>query len=239
MATALLGRLTVPATSKHTATVIFLHGLGDTGHGWEPVARMLARNEELNHIKWILPHAPSKVITGNMGMTMPAWFDIASFDSFEKTEDEDGMLDSRRSISAVITEEVASGIPANRVLLGGFSQGGAMSLLTGLTSDYKLAGLAVLSGWLPLRTKFKTMAREDAASTNIFWGYGSADPLVKPEFGQQSMDFLQKSMGFQPAKALGEPGLKCEVYAGIGHTTNIQELKDLETFIKKSLPKLT
>lgn len=166
------------------------------------------------------------------------------------------MLQSRRSICEIITEEVTSGIPANRVLLGGFSQGGAMTLLTGLTSDYKLAGLAVLSGWLPLKAKFKAvcytdlfvylpislnhvqMAREGAASTNIFWGYGSADPVVKPQAGRESVEFLQNVMKFQTAKNPGDAGLKCEVYKGIGHTTNLQELKDLETFLQKSLPKV-
>ncbi len=82
------------------------------------------------------------------------------------------------------------------------------------------------------------MAREGAASTNIFWGYGSDDPLIKPYFGQESVKFLQDTIGIPYAKNVGDQGLKCEVYEGVGHSTNLQELQDLETFIKRSLPNI-
>lgn len=89
-------------------------------------------------------------------MQMPSWFDIYSF-GLNAEEDEEGMLKSSRSISELITAEIKAGISESRIVLGGFSQGGAMSLLTGLQPDRNLAGLAVLSGWLPLRAKFKTV----------------------------------------------------------------------------------
>lgn len=99
---------------------------------------------------------PTIPITANMGMSMPGWFDIKEFD-FNSAEDEKGMLQTVHQLNQLITGEVDAGIEASRIVLGGFSQGGAMTLLTGLTSERKLAGLAVLSGWLPLRYKFKSV----------------------------------------------------------------------------------
>ena len=100
--------------------------------------------------------SPTMRVTANMGMEMPSWFDIISF-GFKSDEDEDGMLKTVRSLNELITAEVDAGIPADRIVLGGFSQGGAMSILTGLTSERKLGGIACLSGWVPLRHKFEAV----------------------------------------------------------------------------------
>ncbi|KAJ7044826.1 Phospholipase/carboxylesterase/thioesterase [Mycena alexandri] len=225
--------ITVPALSKHTATVIFVHGLGDTGAGWKPVADMF--KSELPYVKWVLPNAPSMPVTANGGMVMPSWFDIYSFD-FDGKEDQAGMLKTSHALNQLITAEVDNGIPANRIVLGGFSQGAAMSLLTGLTAERKLAGLAVLSGWLPLHKIFKSMASEHAASTPIFWGHGSADPLVQYKMGRSSADFLIKEIG-TPAASGGEvKGLSFNTYDGVGHSTNQKELDDLKSWLKKALP---
>jgi lysophospholipase-1 len=119
-------------------------------------------------------YSPIRPVTANMGIEMPSWyvsactiplsgtdvfqrFDIYSF-GFNTDEDEKGMLESVSDINALIAEEVNSGLDPSRIILGGFSQGGTMSLLTGLTSERKLGGLVVLSGWLPLRNKFKTVS---------------------------------------------------------------------------------
>ncbi|KAJ6610411.1 Phospholipase/Carboxylesterase-domain-containing protein, partial [Mycena sp. CBHHK59/15] len=226
--------IAIPAISKHTATVIFVHGLGDTGNGWKPVADMFRR--DLPHVKWVLPHSPMMSVTANGGMTMPSWFDILSF-GFDSAEDESGMLKTSHSLNQLITAEVDAGIAANRIVLGGFSQGGAMSLLTGLTAERKLAGLAILSGWLPLRAKIKAMASDHAASLPIFWGQGSADPLVKYEFARASADYVIKNIGTPEAPSTGElNGLSFNTYQGIGHTTNQKELNDLKNWLKKALP---
>ncbi|KAJ7118590.1 Phospholipase/Carboxylesterase-domain-containing protein [Mycena crocata] len=228
--------IAVPALAKHTATVIFVHGLGDTGAGWKPVADMF--KSDLPHVKWVLPHSPSMSVTANGGMVMPSWFDILSF-GFDSNEDQPGMLKTMHSLNQLITAEVDAGIPANRIVLGGFSQGGAMSLLTGLTAERKLAGLAILSGWLPLRNTFKAMASEHAASIPIFWGHGSSDPLVKYEFGRSSADFVMKTLGTPEAPTTGElKGLSFNSYAGVGHSTNQKELDDLRGWLKKALPAL-
>ncbi|KAJ6560396.1 Phospholipase/carboxylesterase/thioesterase [Mycena capillaripes] len=226
--------IAVPALTRHTATVIFVHGLGDTGNGWKPVADMFKR--ELPHVKWVLPHSPSMSVTANGGMVMPAWFDIYSF-GFDAEEDQTGMLKTVHSLNQLITAEVDAGIPANRIVLGGFSQGAAMSLLTGLTAERRLAGLAILSGWLPLRTTFKSMASAHAASIPIFWGQGAADPLVKPELARGSADYVMKEIGTPAASSTDElKGLSYNSYAGVGHSTNEKELQDLKTWLKKALP---
>ncbi|KAK7062169.1 acyl-protein thioesterase 1 [Favolaschia claudopus] len=226
--------LTVPALSRHTATVIFLHGLGDTGNGWKPVADMLKR--ENPHIKWVLPHAPSMPVTGNGGMMMPAWFDIYSF-QLDTREDQAGMLKTVHSVNQLITAEVDAGIPANRIVLGGFSQGGAMTLLTGLSAERKLAGLVVLSSWLPMQEKIKAMVSDHAPSVPIFWGQGTDDPLVRPSLAERSAKFVQEHLRFPVTTPDGElKGVSYNTYEGVGHSTNMKELEDLKAWLKRALP---
>ncbi|KAH9482347.1 Acyl-protein thioesterase 1 [Psilocybe cubensis] len=227
--------LTVPPAAAHTATVIFVHGLGDTGHGWRPVADMFKVDPALAHVKWVLPHSPERPVRANMGMVMPSWFDIYSF-GFDTEEDEQGMRQSANMIHELIRKEISNGIAPERIVLGGFSQGGTMSLLSGLTGEHKLAGLVVLSGWLPLRHKFKELASPHAASSSIFWGTGSADPLVKLEISNASADFLTKELGIPKAKPNEPQGLSYNVYPGMIHGTNPEELNSVKTFIKQVIP---
>ncbi|KXN89453.1 Acyl-protein thioesterase 1 [Leucoagaricus sp. SymC.cos] len=228
--------LTVPAITRHTATVIFIHGLGDTGFGWKPVADLFRVDPDLHHVKWILPHSRVQPVTANMGMEMPSWFDIYSF-GFKVAEDEKGMLESKKLISQIIVDEINAGTPPSRIFLGGFSQGGAMSLLVGLTGEWKLAGLSILSSWLPLRAKFKAMASPHAASVPIFWGYGTNDSLIEQSFTNASVAFLKDTLGVPPAKCLEERGLWVESYSGMGHETCQKELDALRAFIKKHIPR--
>lgn len=142
-------------------------GLGDSGSGWLGIVKMI--KDELPHVKWVLPNAPSRCITANRGFVMAGWFDLLSWDLGDKHEDRDGMLDSARMIDKYIQDEINTGIPAERIVVGGFSQGGSMSLLAGLTSrredglfggkyGWKLGGVAVLSGWMPLHDVFPKVA---------------------------------------------------------------------------------
>jgi len=228
-ATPTLKALTVPATSRHTSTVIFIHGLGDTGNGWKDVADMFS--SELPHVKWVLPHAPRQKVTGNMGQVMPAWFDIFSF-GFDVAEDETGMLKSVGWINELIDAEVQSGIDPSRIVLGGFSQGGAISLLTGLTTDKKLAGLAVLSCWLPLNETFKKRASSHAASIPVFWGHGEVDPLVRINMAKESVDFLVNQLGFHRCQRGEVNGVSYNTYRGLVHSASMEELSDLLKWLK-------
>ncbi|TFK25923.1 lysophospholipase I [Coprinopsis marcescibilis] len=232
----ILQRLIVPATSKHTATVIFVHGLGDSGHGWKPVAEMFGADQQLQHVKWVLPHAPVEPVTANQGMRMPSWFDIIEF-GFKSTEDEKGMLKTASSLNKLISEEVDAGIDPSRIILGGFSQGGTMSLLTGLTNERKLGGLIVLSAWLPLRHKIKAMTSDHAKSIPIFWGQGKQDELIRPALSKLSVEFVKNELGFAYASSQTEAtGVAYKQYNGVGHSVNDQELADLKAWIKNAIP---
>lgn len=233
---AALKKIVIPAVSRHTATVIFVHGLGDTGHGLQPLADMFRADPALHHVKWVLPHSPIQAVTANMGIEMPSWFDIYSF-GFNTTEDEKGMLQSAATIRQLINTEVDEGVDPSRIILGGFSQGGTMSLLTGLTDERKLGGLVVLSGWLPLRNRFTSMAGPHAQTTPIFWGHGSIDPLVKNQMTQASVQFLTTTLGVPTAAPSGSTtGLEYHSYEGLGHSTNNQELNDIKSWLIRSVP---
>jgi len=231
-----LKSLIVNPKSRHSATVIFVHGLGDSGHGWKPVADMFQSDPAMSHIKWVLPHAPTKPVTANMGMEMPSWFDILSF-GFNAAEDEKGMLETVSSLNALISTELSTtDIDASHIVLGGFSQGGAMSLLTGLTNERKLGGVAVLSGWLPLKEKFKAMASPRASQIPVFWGHGTADPLVMYNLGTESVEFLTKTIGFVQTSG-STTGLDFRSYEGMAHSSCPKELNDLSEWIKRVIPK--
>ncbi|KIM57370.1 hypothetical protein SCLCIDRAFT_1219419 [Scleroderma citrinum Foug A] len=225
--------LIIPAIAKHTATVIFVHGLGDTGYGWKFVADMLS--PAMPHVKWILPHAPQRRVTANCGMLMPAWFDLKDY-SFESAEDEEGMLGSVRILEDIVRQEVESGIESSRIVLGGFSQGGTMSLLTGLTCAFQLGGVAVLGGRLVLRERVKAMMSDHAKSLPIFWGHGTADPLVRLELATKSVDYLVNcGLTRLRRNEIGSPGLMFVGYRGVEHSSCQEELNDLGEFLKRVL----
>lgn len=226
--------LIIPAIAKHTATVIFVHGLGDTGYGWKSVADMLS--PEMPHVKWILPHAPQRRVTANCGVLMPAWFDLKDF-TLESAEDEEGMLRSVRIFEDIIRQEVESGIESSQIVLGGFSQGGTMSLLSGLTCAFNLGGVAILSGRLVLRERFKAMMSDHAKSLPIFWGHGTADPLVRLELATKSVGYLV-NCGLTRLRRdeIGSPGLTFVEYRGVEHSSCQEELNDLKEFLRRVVP---
>lgn len=152
----------VPATGRHSATVMFLHGLGDTGQGWAPVVPMLRQS----HIKFILPTAPTRSVTLNGGMPMPAWTDVFGLDVASK-EDEGGFTEAVENLSNIISAEVEAGIPPERIIVGGFSQGGAVALTAHLRLRKKIAGTIVLSSWLPLRKSYPNAFSEANQTTPI------------------------------------------------------------------------
>ncbi|KAF4572502.1 hypothetical protein EYR36_007009 [Pleurotus pulmonarius] len=203
--------------------VVDWEGLGDTGYGWEPVADDASSDSALQHIKWILPHAPVKPVTANMGMAMPSWFDIKAFGAgFSQGEDEKGMLETVGSLQGLIDAEVAAGIDPSRIVLGGFSQGAAMTLLTGLTTPTKLGGL---------------MISPHATSLPIFWGHGEADPLVKFEWGTLSRDFLATEVGIALASSKADAkGLNFNGYRGLVHSASPEEINDVKAWLKKVIP---
>ncbi|KAI9596509.1 Phospholipase/carboxylesterase/thioesterase [Syncephalis fuscata] len=209
---------------KHTATVFFIHGLGDSGAGWAPVTEELA--ELMPHVKFVLPNAPTRPVTLNFGMSMPAWYDIQSLAEMDQDEDDKGLSDSLAKLTKLIRDEIYKGIPSNRIVIGGFSQGSAMALLTGMTFDFKLAGIVSLSGYLPLRTKISTMMSDANRKTPIFMGHGDSDEVVQYKFGTLSEQTLKK---------LGYP-VTFKAYRGMGHSSSPEELRDMLKFLQEVIP---
>ncbi|KAJ2784777.1 hypothetical protein H4R18_000904 [Coemansia javaensis] len=219
-----LSSVVVRAKARHTASVIFIHGLGDTGYGWEPVAQLLSRS--LPHVKFVLPTAPEQPVTLNGGFRMPSWFDIRSLNKIAVDEDEDGMNASLRRLNELVRAEIDSGIPAKRIVLGGFSQGGAMSLFTGLQLEHQLAGLAVLSGYLPVRERIMARATDASKRTPIFQAHGTADEVVLYQYGEMTAEALRQS-GY---------AVDFHSYRHMGHSSCDEELRDLLAFLTKCLP---
>jgi len=226
-------------TAKHTATVFFIHGLGDSGSGWEPVADMLS--DGLPHVKWVLPNARMQPVTLNYGMPSPSWFDIFALGdrSMPEREDEKGTLESAAAIDALIKDEIEkNNIPSQRIIVGGFSQGGALSMLIGLTTQRRLGGIIVLSAWLPLRNQVGSMLSPHLATLPIFQGHGKRDDVVQYEWGRLSSEYLQEKFGVKQAEPgkLKEGGLQFKSYEGLTHSASDREITDLGEWLKEVLP---
>ncbi|ORX39168.1 Phospholipase/carboxylesterase/thioesterase [Kockovaella imperatae] len=233
-----LKHLKVSPKEAHTATIIFLHGLGDSGQGWLPVAKALWSN--FPGLKWILPHAPLQPVTINQGMRMPSWFDLSTLDKLtdSKYDDERGLLASIASVDALIQAEVDAGIPESKIFLGGFSQGGAVAMYSGLTGKRRLGGLLALSTWIPLNHKVPQTLTTHSRDIPIFWGHGKDDPVVAYEFGERSVDLLTRQLGFPrvPAGSIfARPGLRFQTYEHIGHGTNQREIEDIKLWLEAAL----
>ncbi|KAL0950678.1 hypothetical protein HGRIS_007461 [Hohenbuehelia grisea] len=146
------GLVTVPATQAHTATVIFAHGLGQSNLSWRQLIRE-AFAERLPHVTWILPQAPQRELTLSPGHRRPSWFDLSRLPPPPDDFDEQAMSESSSCIENIILGQVHAGIDSRRIVLIGFSQGAALSLVVALTTLYELAGAVIMSGWLPHRSR--------------------------------------------------------------------------------------
>ena len=166
------------------AAVIWLHGLGADGHDFEPIVPELELEKP---VRFVFPHAPVRPVTINQGMRMRAWYDILQLGG--GPEDEAGLRASQK-----LTEELirAQGLPANRIVLAGFSQGGAIVLLAGLRYAERLAGVMALSTYLPLASTLATERSPENRQTPIFMAHGRYDDLIPMQRAQTSRDYLQK-----------------------------------------------
>lgn len=210
----------VPAKLKHTASVIFLHGLGDTGHGWSSAFEEIAEP----FIKYLFPTAKIQSVTLNYGMKMPSWFDIKSL-SFDTDEDKAGIQQSSDMLKSLVKEELKHGIKAENIVIGGFSQGGAVALHAAFTSDVKFAGIVALSTWLPLHKSFPLASTGKNNTTPIFQGHGDHDPVVPHKFGQMTHEYIKKMNNNAIFKT----------YNGVGHSSCEKEMQELRGFLKQCL----
>ena len=169
------------------ASVILLHGLGADARDLYPLPPAIGLPPGL-HVRYVFPGAPHLPVTINMGMVMPAWFDIRSIGP--EGQDETGIRRAAGWIDELIAREVERGVPAGRVVLGGFSQGGAMSLFTGLRYREALAGVICMSAYLPLAETLDAEASAANRGVPIFMAHGTADATVDIGFGRRSRDHL-------------------------------------------------
>jgi phospholipase/carboxylesterase len=184
----LLETIELQTGDNPSASVIWLHGLGADGNDFVPIVGQL-RLPPQTSIRFIFPHAPMIPVTVNNGYVMRAWYDIA-FDGVERRPDEKGIRASQTEIGRLIARENARGIATSRIVLAGFSQGGAITLQTGLRYGEALAGLMVLSSYLPLAGSVAAEAAKANAQVPIFMAHGAHDPVIALELARRSRQQL-------------------------------------------------
>ena len=174
------------------ASVIWMHGLGADGYDFVPVVKQLDMNALPGleaGVRFIFPHAPMRPVTINNGMVMRAWYDIKMTDLVRK-EDEAGLRASQAECEKLIANEVARGIPPHRIVLAGFSQGGAIALQTGLRHKARLAGLMVLSSYLPIASTVASEVSAASKAVPVFMAHGTHDPMIALTRATASRDQL-------------------------------------------------
>ena len=190
MSAAPLERITIEPTLPATACVIWLHGLGDSGAGFSPIVPELGLPK--NHaVRFVFPHAPEQPVTINQGYVMRSWYDIKSMDLHNRA-DMQGVLESEVKVRALISEQISAGIPASNIVLAGFSQGGVVSMFTGLRYPEKLAGVMALSCYLPNADALPEQLSEANRDTDILQLHGENDDVVPLSAGKMANKLLNE-----------------------------------------------
>lgn len=202
------------------ASVIWLHGLGADGHDFEAIVPELHLPDDLA-IRFVFPHAPKIPVTINNGYVMPAWYNILDM-SIERNVDVAQLEHSSQAIAALIDREIERGVPAEKIILAGFSQGGAVAYQCGLTYPKPLAGILALSTYFATATSIETHAANDNIPVYIF--HGTKDPVVPEFLGQQARDLL-KHMGYK---------CRYQTYP-MEHSVVREEIADLASVIQTCL----
>jgi len=180
-----LKTLEINNSADVTASIIWLHGLGADGHDFAPLAEML----QLAEVRFILPHAPLRPVTINGGFVMPAWYDLYGLEIGSR-QDEAGIRQAQGMIEALVVQEQQRGIATNRILLAGFSQGGAIALHTALRYPQRLAGVLALSTYLPLKTSLAQEASAANRNLPIFMAHGTFDTVISLDVSRGSADLM-------------------------------------------------
>jgi phospholipase/carboxylesterase len=204
------------------ASIIVLHGLGADGHDFVPIAQEL-RLQPAGAVRFVFPHAPVRPVTINGGAVMRAWYDIVSND-MDSREDETSLRASIPEVAALISRERERGIEASRIVLMGFSQGCAMTLLTGLRYPERLAGLVGLSGYLPLARSLAAERSDANQLAPIFFAHGTDDPVIPLDAAERSRDVL-RGLGYD---------VQWHAYP-MPHSVCAQEVADLNAWLLRVL----
>lgn len=210
-------------TAGHSATMLMLHGLGDTASGWSDAAAHFAGS--LPQVKFILPTAPTQPVSLNGGMPMPSWYDIQGLNE-RAQETCDGIEESRATIERLIEQEVSAGIEHQRIVLGGFSQGAALSMYTGLQLDRTLGGVVAMSGYLPKPDAWKAGLTEAGKQTPVLQCHGDEDPMVRLEWAEAAYQAMQDQ---------GVRDVQFKLYEGMPHSATMEELQDVLSWLCDAL----
>ena len=194
------------------ACVIWLHGLGADGHDFEPIVPELRLDPGLN-IRFIFPHAPMMPVTINQGFVMRAWYDIRTAD-IGAEPDEKGIRASAELVSEMVDAQIADGMAAERIVLAGFSQGGAIALHAGLRYGQTLGGVIALSCYLPLAATLEAEHAEENKGARILLAHGTADPVIPFDLASASRDVLT-ALGYD---------VEWHEYNGMQHSVSEQEI---------------
>jgi phospholipase/carboxylesterase len=205
------------------AAVILMHGLGADGHDFESLVPEL-RLPASPAVRWIFPHAPVRPVTINGGQRMRAWYDILALDR-HSPEDQQGIRGSAAGIRDLVRRERERGLSSDRIVLAGFSQGGAMALFTALREPERLAGVLALSSYLPLASTLAAEAHPAEAAVPIFMAHGSFDPVVPIALGEGSRDLL-RSRGYE---------VDWRTYP-MAHSVSAEEIGDVRQWLLRVLP---
>jgi phospholipase/carboxylesterase len=201
------------------AAIVWLHGLGADGHDFEPIVPELG----LARVRYVFPHAPVRPITINAGMSMRAWYDVIAL-SWDSAEDAAGIRSSEALLRGLIEREHGRGVPFTRLVVAGFSQGGAIALHTGLRFPHGLGGILALSTYLPLQDSLAREASPANAETPIFMAHGYGDQVIPFRYAEVSRDLLH-SQGYP---------IDWHGYA-MGHGVCAEEIRDLRTWLSSVL----
>ncbi|MFQ5642805.1 MAG: alpha/beta hydrolase [Thiogranum sp.] len=202
--------------------VIWLHGLGADGNDFAPLIRQWGLVDELG-VRFVLPHAPQRPVTLNNGMVMRAWYDICDLE-FSRGEDRQGIEQSRQQLLSLIERERERGLPGENILLAGFSQGGALALHTALRYTESLAGVLVLSAYLPLAERLAAERRADPDLLAIRMDHGKQDPVVQFAVAQRSCALLEKQ------------GYRVDFHAyEMGHSLCPPQIESLKQWLARQL----
>jgi phospholipase/carboxylesterase len=202
------------------ASVIWLHGLGADGHDFEPIVQKL----NIPNVRFVLPHAPELAITRNSGYIMPAWYDLYGVTG-NSNEDEDGIKNSQSYVNTLIQKEMDRGIAAERIVIAGFSQGGAIALHSALRYPKKLGGVLALSTYLPVKAKLAAEANAANKDVPIFMAHGVFDDVITLAMCKISLQTLQNN----------HYTVSWYEY-NMAHSVCLEEISDIHDFLKRVLP---
>ena len=219
----MLETIEVETAVMPNAAVIWLHGLGADGHDFEPMVPEIVHRGE-RAWRFVFPNAPIRPVTINGGMSMRAWYDLKGLDR-KAAEDVAGFRQTDAQIRQLIAREGARGIPTNRIVLAGFSQGGAVSLYTSVRFPERLAGVLALSCYFPRESSFAAERAPGNDATPIFMAHGQGDTVLSLALGTQSRNFLK------------EQGYSVEWHEyPMGHAVCAAEITDIREFLFRVLP---